>query len=88
MPLPDNGVFWQSDRRVDAAVDLRVTVAANGRARIDFDAVPAAERRTAGRLRRSLHNLRFRPRIDNGAFVATELPSARWLLLESAQSGP
>ena len=88
VPLPDNGVFWQSDRRVDAAVDLRVTVAANGRARIDFDAVPAAERRTAGRLRRSLHNLRFRPRIDNGVFVSTELPSARWLLLVDAQSGP
>ena len=88
VPLPDNGVFWQSDRRVDAAVDLRVTVAANGRARIDFDAVPAAERRTAGRLRRSLHNLRFRPRIDHGVFVSTELPSARWLLLENAQSGP
>lgn len=88
VPLPDNGVFWQSDRRVDAAVALRVSVAANGRARIDFAAVPAAERRTAGRVRRSLHNLRFRPRIENGALAPTELPAARWLLLASTEFEP
>ena len=87
VPLPDNGVFWQSDRSVDGAVDLRVAVAANGRARVNIDGVPAAERRTAGRVRRSLHNVRFRPRIENGALVPTELQNARWLLLDTTEFG-
>jgi hypothetical protein len=79
-PLPDNGVFQQSDAAVDARVLVPVAVSAAGRPDVTTAGLPDEQGRYASRLRRHLRALRFRPAIEAGSVIDRDLGMQSFLL--------
>ncbi|WP_439102685.1 hypothetical protein [Congregibacter sp.] len=81
VPLPDNGVFWQSGlEEAEGPIPVRLSVSESGRATPDTATVAPRWQRSVGRLLRQIAATRYRPTIQDGRIVPAEGVSASYWL--------
>ncbi|WOJ96147.1 hypothetical protein R0137_12960 [Congregibacter brevis] len=83
VPLPDNGVFWESGLEDgDGLFFVRLKVREDGRAIADVAPSGLGRTRSAALLQRYIQTTRFRPAMDDGRITSSENIEARYRLIQ------